>query len=100
MVPSGKIPVDNGPEFTVLEPDIVEAEADVLDLDVAAEGDPTAAEPSPIRGRIGDGGAQESVVTVTHRLHLVLGYGGGQIAQEDTGGLVQACNIKIGDFPI
>ncbi len=91
-LPPGEVPVDNGPKLAVLEPDIVEAVAEVLDLDVAAEGDPAAAEPAAVRRRVGDGGAQEAVETPTHRLHLVLGDGGRQVAQEDTGRFVQGCN--------
>ena len=88
-LPPGQVPVDNGPQLAVLQPDIVQVEADVLDLHVAAEGDPAAAEPPSVRGRVGDGRPHEAVIAATHGLHLVFGDGGGQVTQEDTRSLVK-----------
>ena len=92
-LPSGKISVNNRPQLTILQPNIIQVEANIFDFNISAEGDPAAAEPASVRRRIGDTGAQKAVVPLAHGLHLALGDGGWQVAQEDGHGLVQTARL-------
>ena len=67
-----EVPIDDGPELAVPQSDVVEVEADVLDLDVPLEGDPTPPEPAAVRGGVSDGRAEEAFIAPTHRLNLHL----------------------------
>lgn len=41
--PSAQVPVDDGPELAVPQPDVVQVPADFLDVGVSFEGNPTPA---------------------------------------------------------
>ncbi len=75
-LPSRKISVNYRSQFAILQPNIIQVKTNILDFNVSAEGDPTAAEPASVRRRICNAGAQKPVVSLAHGLNLALGDGG------------------------
>ena len=53
-LPAGEISVNNWSKFAITKPGVVQVEANVLDLDVPLESDPTSTEPSPIWSGVSD----------------------------------------------
>lgn len=88
-----QIAVDNGSQFALSQPDVVEIPANLFDVCVSFKRDPSATHPASFRLRISQSNAQKSMISGANGVHFLLGDGGRKISQENRCSFVQSSRL-------